>query len=106
MEFVSLGRWWGNDSIEKSQAEIDIIAGQDKTAAIFGECKWMNEKADLSVLETLEKRSNLFPYRKKYFYVFSRSGFTKGCMDRAKEMGNAALVSYREIVKAMNGSRF
>ncbi len=24
VEFTSLGRWWGNDPIEKAQAEIDI----------------------------------------------------------------------------------
>lgn len=44
VEFSSLGRWWGNDPVEKSQAEIDIIAEQDKSTALFGECKWTNEK--------------------------------------------------------------
>ena len=98
VEFSSLGRWWGNDPAERSQAEIDILAEQDKTTALFGECKWTNEKIGLSVLETLVKRSGLFPYQKKHFYLFAKSGFTKGCVDRAKEMGNVALVSYREIV--------
>ena len=53
VEFTSLGRWWGNDPIEKSQAEIDIMGEQDKNTALFGECKWTNEKVDLDVLETL-----------------------------------------------------
>ena len=98
VEFSSLGRWWGNDPTERCQAEIDILAEQDKTTALFGECKWTNEKIGLSVLETLVKRSGLFPYQKKHFYLFAKSGFTKGCVDRAREMGNVALVSYREIV--------
>ena len=61
VEFSSLGRWWGNDPKEKRQAEIDILAEQDKNTALFGECKWTNEKVDLGVLETLVKRSELFP---------------------------------------------
>ena len=99
VEFSSLGRWWGNDPKEKRQAEIDILAEQDKTTALLGECKWTNEKVDLGVLETLVKRSELFLYKTKYFYLFSKSGFTKGCVDRAKEMGNVALVGYGEIVQ-------
>ena len=42
VEFSSLGRWWGNDPKEKRQAEIDILAEQDKNTALFGECKWTN----------------------------------------------------------------
>ncbi len=100
VQFSSLGRWWGNDPKIKQQTEIDILAEQDKNIALFGECKWTNEKVDLGVLETLVKRSELFPYQHKYFYLFAKSGFTKGCMDRAKEMGNAALVRYEDMFRA------
>lgn len=98
VEFSSLGRWWGNDPIEKSQAEIDILAEQDKNTALFGECKWTNEKVDLGILETLVKRNKLFAYKKVHYYLFAKSGFTKGCIDRANEMGSVTLVSYKEIV--------
>ena len=98
VEFSSLGRWWGNDPVEKSQAEIDIIAEQDKNVALFGECKWTNEKVDLGVLETLVKRSELFSYKKMHYYLFAKSGFTKGCIDKANEMGNVTLVSFKDIV--------
>ena len=98
VEFTSLGRWWGNDPIEKCQAEIDIMGEQDKNTALFGECKWTNEKVDLAVLETLVKRSRLFSYKKVHFYLFAKSGFTKGCIDEAKKMGNVTLVSYADIV--------
>ena len=98
VDFTSLGRWWGNDPIEKSQAEIDIIGEQDKATALFGECKWTKEKVDLGVLETLVKRSRLFSYKKIYFYLFSKSGFTKGCINEAKKMGNVTLVGYAEMV--------
>ena len=98
IEFSSLGRWWGNDPKEKSQAEIDIMGEQDNNTALFAECKWTNEKIDLGILETLVKRSNLFSYKTKHYYLFSKSGFTKGCIDKANEMGNVSLVDYRCIV--------
>lgn len=99
VEFNSLGRWWGNDPKEKCQTEIDIMGEQDKNTALFAECKWTNEKVDLGVLETLVKRSNLFSYKTKHYYLFSKSGFTKGCIDKANEMGNVMLISYVEILK-------
>lgn len=99
VQFSSLGRWWGNDPTEKCQAEIDILAQQDKTTALFGECKWTKEKIGLDVLDTLVKHSGLFPYRKKCFYLFARSGFTKGCIDRAKAMGNVTLIRYGDMLK-------
>ncbi len=98
IEFNSLGRWWGNDPKEKKQTEIDIMGEQDKDTALFGECKWTNEKVDLGVLETLVKRSKLFSYTNVHYYLFSKTGFTKGCIDKAEEMGNISLVSYNEIV--------
>lgn len=101
IEFVSLGRWWGNDPIQKSQAEIDIMGEQDSESALFAECKWRNENVDLDVLETLIDRSKLFRYTKVHYYLFSKSGFTKGCIERAKEMGNVTLVSYEDIVSSM-----
>lgn len=98
VEFASLGRWWGNNPKEKRQEEIDIMGEQDKNTALFAECKWTNEKVDLGILETLVKRSELFHYKTKHYYLFSKSGFTKGCEDKAKEMGNVTLVEYSDII--------
>lgn len=97
--FKDLGRWWGNDSATRSQAEIDIMGEQDGEAALFGECKWTNERVDTGVLEKLTERSRLFRYREVYFYLFSKSGFTKGCEEKARKMGNVRLVTYNDIVK-------
>lgn len=97
VEFVSLGRWWGNDPIEKSQAEIDIMGEQNKNIALFAECKWTNEKVDVGVLETLIKRSDLFSYKTKHYYLFSKSGFTKGCINKAKDMENVTLVEFENM---------
>lgn len=99
IEFTELGRWWGNDSTTRKQTEIDIMGEQDKNTALFGECKWTNEKVDLGVLETLVRRSHLFHYTKTKLYLFAKSGFTKGCMDMASELGNVVLVTYEDILK-------
>lgn len=101
VEFTSLGRWWGNNPMTRSQTEIDIMGEQDKNTALFGECKWTNEKVDLGVLETLVQRSKLFPYQRVHLYLFSKTGFTKGCMDKAEELGNVTLVTYQDILHAM-----
>ena len=72
---------------------------QDKKTALFVECKWTNEKVDLGVLETLIKRSKLFSYINVHLFLFSRSGFTKGCIDKANELGNVSLVTYADMLK-------
>ena len=71
---------------------------QDQNTALFAECKWTNEKVDLGVLETLIERSNLFAYQKKHFFLFSKSGFTKGCIEKTKEMRNVSLITYSNIL--------
>lgn len=99
VNFSDIGRWWGTNPKTRSQEEIDII-GADKDTALFGECKWTNEKADLGVLETLVERSSLFSYKKMHYYLFAKTGFTRGCTERADEMGNVTLVSYEDMLKA------
>ena len=99
VQFKNLGRWWGNDQKARSQVEIDIMGEQDKDTALFAECKWTSEKVDIGVLETLDYRSKLFSYKNIQLYLFSKSGFTKGCIDKAKEMHNVILVSYAEMIK-------
>ena len=98
VEFTSLGRWWGNDPKTKSQTEIDIMGEADKNTALFGECKWTNEKVDVGVLDLLVERSKLFHYKKMHYYLFSKSGFTKGCVDKATVLGNVMLVEFADMI--------
>ena len=102
IEFVSLGRWWGTDPRKKCQTEIDIMGEQDKDSAIFAECKWRNENVDLDVLDTLIDRSGLFHYKNIQFFLFSKTGFTKGCQEKAEAMGNVTLVTYDDIMCSMD----
>ena len=102
INFTNIGRWWGNDKTLRQQTEIDIMAVQDKDTALFGECKWTNEKVDVGVLELLKHRSQLFNYKNSFLYLFSKSGFTKGCRELAERSENIRLVSYTEIIDEMN----
>ena len=99
VNFTDLGRWWGANPKTKSQEEIDIM-GAAKDTGLFAECKWTNEKVDLGVLEKLIERSSLFNYKKTHFYLFAKTGFTKGYIDKANEMGNVTLVIYEDMLKA------
>lgn len=100
VSFSDLGRWWGANPKTRSQEEIDIM-GAGKNAALFGECKWTNERVDLGVLETLAERSALFPYGQKQLFLFAKAGFTRGCAQRAAEMGNVTLVTYADMLKEL-----
>ena len=101
VDFSDLGRWWGADPKTKSQTEIDIMWIADKNTALFGECKWKNEKVDLGVLETLVARSQIFHYQNVHLYLFSRSGFTQGCQEEAAKLGNVTLVTYEDIMNLL-----
>lgn len=97
VNFADLGRWWGPNPKTHTQEEIDIM-GTDGDAALFAECKWTNEKVDCGVLDTLTERSELFHYRKKHFYLFSKSGFTQGCISEAASMGNVTTVTFSDML--------
>lgn len=97
IDFSNMGRWWGNNPIEKKQTEIDIIADNEENEAIFAECKWRNEPVGESELKELEHQSTLFHYKKNVFIIFSKSGFTKGCKELAESIGDAFLIDYKDM---------
>src|SRR5215469_4457013 len=65
--FDDIGRWWGNNPLEKRQEEIDLIAISG-SAAIFGECKW-KDVVGADVLNELKRKTEMFKqFDKKYYY--------------------------------------
>ena len=98
INFTELGRWWGANPKTRKQEEVDIVGVADKNTALFAECKWTNEKVDVNVLEKLIERSELFPHKNKYYYVFAKTGFTKACEELAKQLGNVALIAYADMM--------
>ena len=94
--FTDAGRWWGNDSRKQTECEIDIVA-DNKENAIFSECKWSNVPVKPEILKSLFERSELFRYSSKYYYLFSKSGFSESVSAEAQEMENVRLVRFEEI---------
>lgn len=67
-----IGRWWGNNPIEKKQEEIDLIAYRDNQA-IFMECKYRNQIKVKQVKEDIIRKSELFPdFNDKYYILFTK----------------------------------
>lgn len=97
--FTNIGSWWGSNPIKKQEEEIDIIAYNDMEA-IFAECKWKNELMDIKELDKLFERSNLFNTSKRYYALFSKSGFTEKLKERAKS-NNILLFSIEDLFQEM-----
>lgn len=99
--FGRIGRWWGNNPVQKRQEEIDILAVDEKNA-IFGECKWKNEPIGIGVLNELIKKSENFKqYKNKYYMLFSKAGFTKELKDAVVSMENVGLIDLNKLFQVV-----
>ncbi len=95
--FSEIGSWWGTNPISKTQEEIDIIARDDNNI-IFGECKWRNKEIGIDVLKKLMGRSSVLDSANKYFYIFSKSGFTNELKNYSKEDRRVYLIKFGDMV--------
>jgi len=97
--FQNVSRWWGNNPDLKSQTEIDFIAYDDnESQAIFGECKWRNEDLDKATIEKLMERCQMFKeLKQKYYYLFSKNGFTSGARELAMKRDDIRLIEFNEM---------
>ena len=85
--FIEVGRWWGVDPVWKRDSVVPILAYSDDNHALFGDCVWSDEPTGADVLISLEDRSRLFRFHKRYLYLFSSSGFSDDCADEARRIG-------------------
>ncbi|MDR1940682.1 MAG: ATP-binding protein [Clostridiales bacterium] len=94
--FDAIGRWWGNNPVLKREEEIDLVA-VSKDAAIFGECKWRNEKAGVEILDDLKRKAVLFKAQNAYYYIFSKSGFSDALKASASKDGGISLIGLNDL---------
>lgn len=95
--FVYLGNWWGTDNRTRTKVELDVVGiTADEYTGYFGECKWKNEPISRSILEKLVDLSTIFPYPKKYYFLFSKSGFTASCKELAQKL-DCKLISFEDM---------
>ena len=97
--FTSIGRWWGTNPATHVQEEIDLIANDGKDY-IFGECKWRNEKLDLSVLRELKNKADIYNKNRKrtYYILFSKSGFTDTVINEANSDNSIILIELSDLM--------
>ena len=97
--FTSIGRWWGTNPATHVQEEIDLIANDGKDY-IFGECKWRNEKLDLSVLRELKNKADIYSKNRKrtYYVLFSKSGFTDTVINEANSDNSIILIELSDLM--------
>lgn len=94
--FKDLGRWWGTNARTHKAEEVDIL-GRNGDSLLIAECKWDNQKTERNVLETLIERGSMFPQKDKHFFLFSKTGFTEGCVDSAEKYGSVNLVKFDDF---------
>lgn len=99
MLFTSIGRWWGTNPVTHGQEEIDLVA-RDGKDYIFGECKWRNEKLDISVLRKLKEKADIFSKNRNntFYALFSKSGFSEAVIEEAMVDSSIILVDLDEIM--------
>ena len=95
-----LGRWWGTNPAIRAQDDVDILGlSEDGTQAIFCECKYRNQPMPMAEYDDLVTASMAFPkVKEKYFYFFSKGGYTDNVIERAKREG-ARLLTVSDLYK-------
>jgi len=100
--FTRSGRWWGTNPKTRQQEEIDMVFSDTKHF-IFAECKWRNDLKDTAILKTLIEKSKLLIHDNNikqqdiFYYLFSKTPFSKSCISLAYQTGNVFLVGQKEL---------
>ena len=91
-----VGRWWGNNSIEKRQEEIDIVA-QDSENAILCECKYTEKPFDEKELSDLQASAPCIKRNNKFFWIFSRKGVSPGVKKIIQNQSNYKVITVKDL---------
>ena len=100
--FISIGRWWGNDHLHRTQTEIDLVANEGKDY-LFCECKWRNEKLDMPILRSLSEKADVFKKNRgnTWYLLFSKSGFTDAVVETAAKNKNVILIGLNDLIDVL-----
>lgn len=94
-----IGKWWGNNPIQKKQDDIDILLmNRQRTSAIFCECKFRNVLFDQKELDDLFAASQIFSnVQERYYTIFSKSGYTKEVIQFAARNDHIRLLTIEDL---------
>lgn len=98
LPIIEIGSWWGTDPQSKSEEEIDIVAKTSDGDMVFGECKFTNEPIGTKEFHDLVRVSrNLESYSNRFYWFYSKSGFTTGMHAIAKDNHMVKLISLEDL---------
>ena len=88
----------GNRFKAKKEVEIDIVGTPaEGEEYIIGSCKYKNEPIGVDELERMKEYAEVFGKGEKYYYyIFSKSGFTKG-LKELEERNEVKLVDLADM---------
>lgn len=95
-----IGSWWGTDSKEKKEIEIDIVGTSvEGKEYVIGSCKYKNAPVGIDELELLKHYADVFGKGEKYhYYIFSKGGFTEE-IQKLADNGEVRLVSLQDMYR-------
>ncbi|MBE5822298.1 MAG: hypothetical protein E7311_06930 [Clostridiales bacterium] len=97
--FDEIGGVSWNNSEKKKDEEIDILA-YNVESAIFAECKWENDAVGKDIFKILEERANQAIFsqiKNKYYFLFSKSGYTNELKESIKGREDIRLVELEDL---------
>ena len=103
LNFREIGAWWTQKESASSERaeEIDIVALGDDYV-LLGEIEWSNKPSGKELLFSLLRKSKYFPVRiPQKFFLFSKMGFTKECLEEMGKVGCVGL-SLKEVDSLFN----
>ena len=95
--YEEVGRWWGGSARTMKQVEVDILAW-DKENAIIGECKWWSDKIGMDVYKLVLSKAQEINRKRKYIYLFSKSGFSDDLLALASVSDDLRLFTLDDIL--------
>lgn len=96
--YQAIGRWWGSNASKKREEEIDICA-MDHDNLLIGECKWTTKQVSMKVVNDLLEQGTLFPYKNKFHYIFSKTGFQENVISYANTHRELQLIPLDDFNK-------
>lgn len=80
-----VGQWWGGNPKTHKQAQIDVVVtSAEDDSGIIGSCKFRESLVGEDELRLMEEYGNAMGhFGHRYYYLFSKSGFTRALLNRA-----------------------
>ena len=95
--FDETGKWWGGNKATRKQTEIDILACNEDSAIIC-ECKWRNEEVGTDIYNKTVSNGEVINRKNKYYYLFSKSGFTDELKQMVANDSSVRLIALRDVL--------